>query len=75
MSKVYADNRQIVVLAKYMISINEFDAKAFLEPRGYQVKLNGVTYNFDYKLVHLAIYMLRIGLPDSSHEKSTRTKA
>ena len=60
MSRVYANNRQVVVLAKYMISINQFDAKHFLEPTGYKVKLNGVAYNFDYKLVQLAIDIYRM---------------
>ena len=60
MSRIYANNRQVVVLAKYMISINQFDAKQFLEPTGYKAKLNGVEYNFDYKLVQLAIYIYRM---------------
>ncbi len=55
MSRVYADNRQIMILAKHMLSIGQLNAKAYLEPHDYQAKINGVVYNFDYKLVQLAI--------------------
>ena len=53
--RVYANNRQVAILAKYMLSINELDAKAYLEPRDYKAKINGAVYNFDYKLVQLGI--------------------
>ncbi len=59
MSKVYANNRQIAILAKYMLSNNELVAKAYLEPRGYQAKINGTVYNFDYRLVQLALYIYK----------------
>ena len=55
MSRVYANNQQVATLARYMLSINQLDAKAYLEPSGYQAKINGTVYNFDYKLVQLAI--------------------
>lgn len=55
MNRVYANNRQIMILAKYMLSIGQLDAKAYLEPRDYKGKINGVEYNFDYKLVQLAL--------------------
>ena len=73
MSRVYANNQQVAILAKYMLSINELDAKAYLEPNGYKAKINGVEYNFDYKLVQLAIDIYKsLG---SKPNKSTRTKA
>lgn len=55
MSRIYANNKQVARLAKFMIATDQFDAKAFLELRGYQAKINGVVYNFDYRLVQLAI--------------------
>ncbi len=55
MNRIYADNQQTIRLARHMLSINELDAKAYLEPRGYQGKINGVVYNFDYRMVQLAI--------------------
>ena len=55
MIRVFADNARVIALAKYLISINQLDAKRFLEPRGYQAKMSGTVYNFDYKLVQLAI--------------------
>ncbi len=55
MSRVYANNRQIAILARYMLADNQLDAKAYLKPSGYKAKINGVEYNFDYKLVQLAI--------------------
>ena len=55
MSRVYANNQQVAILAKYMLSIGELNAKAYLEPRGYQAKINGTVYNFDYKQVQLAL--------------------
>ena len=65
MSRVYANNQQVAILAKYMLSVNQLDAKAYLKPSGYKAKINGVEYNFDYKLVQLAIDIY----------KSTSTKA
>ena len=53
--RTYANNEKTVILAKYMLSIGELDAKSYLEPRGYQGKIGGIVYNFDYKLVQLAI--------------------
>ena len=73
MSRIYADNRQIIILAKYMISINQLDAKYFLKPIEYKAKLNGVEYNFDYKLVQLAIDIYKSLNPKP--KKPTRTKA
>ena len=73
MNRVYANNQQIMILAKYMLEANELDAKAYLEPRGYQGKLNGVVYNFDYKLVQLAIDIYTS--LESKPKKTTRTKA
>ena len=55
MNRVYANNKQVAILARHMLSINEMNAKAYLEPNGYQARVNGVVYNFDYKLVQLAI--------------------
>ena len=73
MNRVYANNQQVAILAKYMLSINELDAKAYLEPSGYKAKINGVEYNFDYKLVQLAIDIYKsLG---SKPNKPTRTKA
>ena len=72
MSRVYADNRQVAILARYMLSINELDAKDYLEPSGYKDKINGVEYNFDYKLVQLAIDIYKS--LDSKPKKSTRAK-
>ena len=73
MSRVYANNRQVAIFAKYMLSINELDAKAYLEPNGYKAKINGVEYNFDYKLVQLAIDIYKSLGPKPN--KPTRTKA
>ena len=73
MSRVYANNQQVAILARYMLSINELDAKAYLEPRGYKAKINGVEYNFDYKLVQLAIDIYKS--LDSKPKNPTRTKA
>ena len=73
MSRVYANNQQVAVLARYMLSINELDAKAYLKPNGYQAKINGVEYNFDYKLVQLAIDIYKS--LDSKPKNPTRTKA
>ena len=73
MSRVYANNQQVAILARYMLSINELDAKAYLEPNGYQAKINGAVYNFDYKLVQLAIDIYKS--LDSKPKNPTRTKA
>ena len=73
MSRVYANNQQVAILAKYMLSINELDAKAYLEPNGYKAKINGVVYNFDYKLVQLAIDIYKSIY--TKDKKSTRTEA
>ena len=73
MSRVYANNQQVAILARYMLSINELDAKAYLKPSGYQAKINGVEYNFDYKLVQLAIDIYKS--LDAKPNKPTRTKA
>lgn len=73
MNRVYANNRQIMILAKYMLSIGQLDAKAYLEPSGYKGKINGVEYNFDYKLVQLAIDIYKS--LDSKPKNPTRTKA
>ncbi len=59
MSRIYANNNQITILAKYMLSIGELNAKAYLEPRGYQAKINGAVYNFDYRLVQLALVIYK----------------
>ena len=73
MNRVYANNKQVAILAKYMLSINELDAKAYLEPSDYKAKINGVEYNFDYKLVQLAIDIYKsLGFKPN---KPTRTKA
>ena len=55
MIRTFANNAQVAILAKYLISIDQLDAKAYLQPYGYRAKVNGVIYNFDYKLVQLAI--------------------
>ena len=73
MSRVYANNQQVVILAKYMISINQLDAKYFLKPIEYKAKLNGVEYSFDYKLVQLAIDIYKS--LDYRPKNPTRTKA
>ncbi len=73
MSRVYANNHQITLLAKHMLANNEIVAKAYLEPRGYKAKINGVEYNFDYKQVQLAIYIYKT--LDSKPKNPTRTKA
>ena len=73
MSRVYANNQQVAILARYMLSINELDAKAYLEPSGYKAKINGATYNFDYKLVQLAIDIYKSIY--TKDKKSTRTEA
>lgn len=73
MSRVYANNRQVAILARYMLSINQLDAKAYLEPIEYKAKINGVEYNFDYKLVQLAIDIYKS--LDSKPKNPTRTKA
>ena len=69
MSRVYANNRQVATLARYMLSINQLDAKAYLEPSGYQAKINGAVYNFDYKLVQLAVDIYKS--LEASPKKST----
>ena len=73
MSRVYANNQQVAILAKYMLSVNQLDAKACLKPNGYQAKINGAVYNFDYKLVQLAIDIYKS--IDTKDKKSTSTKA
>lgn len=73
MSRVYANNQQVAILAKYMLSVNQLDAKAYLKPSGYKAKINGVEYNFDYKLVQLAIDIYKS--LDSKPKNPTRTKA
>ena len=73
MSRVYANNQQVAILAKYMLSINELDAKAYLEPNDYQARINGAAYNFDYKLVQLAIDIYKS--LDSKPKNPTRTEA
>ena len=73
MSRVYANNQQVAILAKYMLSVNELDAKTYLKPNGYQAKINGAVYNFDYKLVQLAIDIYKSIY--TKDKKSTRTKA
>lgn len=73
MSRIYANNRQVAALAKHMLSINELDAKAYLEPSGYQAKLNGAVYNFDYKLVQLAVDIYKS--LEAKPKASTRPKA
>ena len=69
MSRVYANNQQVATLARYMLSINQLDAKAYLEPSGYQAKINGAVYNFDYKLVQLAVDIYKS--LEASPKKST----
>lgn len=54
-TRVYANNAQVVTLARWMIANNHTDAKAFLEPVGYKATIGDKTYNFDYKMVQLAI--------------------
>ena len=71
--RVYANNQQVAILARYMLSINELDAKAYLEPSGYKAKIKGVEYNFDYKLVQLAIDIYKS--LDPKPKNPTRTKA
>ena len=73
MARNYANNRQVAILAKYMLSINELDAKTYLEPNDYQARINGAVYNFDYKLVQLAIDIYKS--LKASPKKSTRSKA
>lgn len=73
MSRVYANNQQVAILAKYMLSVNQLDAKAYLKPNGYQAKINGAVYNFDYKLVQLAIDIYKSIY--TKDKKSTSTKA
>ena len=73
MSRVYANNQQVAMLAKYLLSINQLDAKAYLKPSGYQVKISGIVYNFDYKLVQLAIDIYKSIY--TKDKKSTSTKA
>ena len=55
MARNYASNQQIITLAKWMVSNGHLEAKPYLEPVKYQARVNGVVYNFDYKLVQLAI--------------------
>lgn len=73
MSRVYANNQQVAILAKYMLSVNQLDAKAYLKPSGYKAKINSVEYNFDYKLVQLAIDIYKS--LDSKPKNPTRTEA
>lgn len=73
MSRVYANNQQVAILAKYMLSVNQLDAKAYLKPSGYKAKINGVEYNFDYKLVQLAIDIYKSIY--TKDKNPTRTKA
>ena len=73
MARNYANNRQVAILAKYMLSINELDAKTYLEPNDYQARINGAVYNFDYKLVQLAIDIYKS--LKASPKKSTPSKA
>ena len=77
MIRTFANNAQVIILAKYLISINQLDAKYFLKPIGYKAKLNGVEYNFDYKLVQLAIdiYKSLEPKPEPKPKKATGTKA
>ena len=74
MSRVYANNQQVAILARYMLSINELDAKAYLEPNGYQAKINGAVYNFDYKLVQLAIDIYKSIYTKDKNPTSTEAK-
>ena len=71
MSRIYANNQQVATLTKYMLSINELVAKAYLEPRGYKAKINGVEYSFDYRLVQLALAIYKS--IDSEPKNPTRT--
>ena len=73
MIRTFANNSQVAILARYLLSINELDAKAYLKPYGYQAKVNGAIYNFDYKLVQLAIDIYKSLEPKP--KKATRTKA
>ena len=73
MARNYANNQQVVILAKWMVSNGHLEAKPYLEPVGYQARVNGVVYNFDYKLVQLAIDIYKS--LDSKPKKSTRPKA
>ena len=72
MSRVYANNQQVMALAKWMVSNGHFEAKSYLEPVVYQARLNGAVYNFDYKLVQLAIDIYKS--LDAKPKKSTRAK-
>ena len=73
MARNYANNKQVIALAKWMLSNNHLEAKPYLEPVGYQARVNGVVYNFDYKLVQLAIDIYKS--LEASPKKSTRSKA
>ena len=59
MTRVYANNNELLTVARYFISKGVTDIKAELLKSRYQVGINGQTRNVDYKLVEAMMFALQ----------------
>lgn len=59
MTRVYANNSELLIVARYFISKGVTDVKAELLKSNYQVKLDGNVRNVDYKLVEAMMFALQ----------------
>lgn len=59
MTRVYANNNELLIVAHYFISKGITDVKAELLKSRYQVGINGQTRNVDYKLVEAMMFALQ----------------
>ena len=59
MTRVYANNNELLTVAHYFISKGVTDIKAELLKSNYQVKLDGNVRNVDYKLVEAMMFALQ----------------
>ena len=59
MTRVYANNNELLIVARYFISKGITDVKAELLKSRYQVGINGQTRNVDYKLVEAMMFALQ----------------
>ena len=59
MTRTFANNSELLTVARYFISKGVTDIKAELLKSNYQVKLDGNVRNVDYKLVEAMMFALQ----------------
>ena len=75
MTRVYANNNELLTVARYFISKGVTDIKAELLKSNYQVKLDGNVRNVDYKLVEAMMFALTAtSSPSSKSSPRARRK-